>query len=499
MKPAPGQRRPRPVPRGGRAVGDSPPGGLTPPAVTDDYGTPRRTLPWLWLTGAALLGLAAVVVWLLPAVMEPGRVAGGPERKPPPVATAHDRLAGQKAAAEALLGQLLRRQAELEAVGVRIWGGDAYRHLESLVAGADAALEGGRFEQAATGYRSALAALESLDASRPARFEQALAAGNDALAAGDGEQAMRSFSIALALQPDSVPAQEGLARSRVVAEVLERLREGEELERQGDLAGALARYQEAGRLDPRSTAAAEAAQRVGAALRSSAFRAAMGDALGALDRNDLEVARKALSRARRLDPQAPAVDDAARRLAVATQRAHLERLRNQALAAEQAERWEDAQRFYGEALKVDPDALFARQGVEEAGRQLKLLKRIDHYLERPGRLQNERVLDNARALLQYLRSLPAAGPGLAEKRERLGRLLAQAQQRVRLLLRSDGETEVVIYRVGRLGRFRERQIDLRPGRYTLTGRRDGYRDVRREIELQPGQPLELSIRCQEPI
>jgi hypothetical protein len=71
---------------------------------------------------------------------------------------------------------------------------------------------------------------------------------------------------------------------------------------------------------------------------------------------------------------------------------------------------------------------------------------------------------------------------------------------VAVQLESDGETEVTVYRVGRLGRFQTRQLELRPGSYTVVGSRRGYRDVRRELEVAPGQsPPPLRIVCQEAI
>jgi hypothetical protein len=43
-------------------------------------------------------------------------------------------------------------------------------------------------------------------------------------------------------------------------------------------------------------------------------------------------------------------------------------------------------------------------------------------------------------------------------------------------------------------------MDLLPGRYTVVGTRTGFRDVRREITIEPGrEPAALVIRCEEQI
>ena len=75
-----------------------------------------------------------------------------------------------------------------------------------------------------------------------------------------------------------------------------------------------------------------------------------------------------------------------------------------------------------------------------------------------------------------------------------------AQMPVRVSLESDGVTEVVIYRVGRMGSFLNQQVELMPGRYAVVGSRPGYRDVREEVIVRPGAaPDPVVVRCEEPI
>ena len=59
---------------------------------------------------------------------------------------------------------------------------------------------------------------------------------------------------------------------------------------------------------------------------------------------------------------------------------------------------------------------------------------------------------------------------------------------------------MVIYRVARLGKFDNHQLELRPGDYTVVGSRPGYRDVREVIRVRPGTSIPpLSVRCEEAI
>ena len=65
-------------------------------------------------------------------------------------------------------------------------------------------------------------------------------------------------------------------------------------------------------------------------------------------------------------------------------------------------------------------------------------------------------------------------------------------------LLSDERTEVSVLRVGPLGRFREKALELRPGSYVVVGTRRGYRDARRTLVVAPGRsPEPLIVRCDE--
>jgi hypothetical protein len=79
-------------------------------------------------------------------------------------------------------------------------------------------------------------------------------------------------------------------------------------------------------------------------------------------------------------------------------------------------------------------------------------------------------------------------------------LLKRARVPVAVRLESDSATDVVIYKVGKLGQFQTRDIELKPGLYTAVGVRAGYRDVRRDFRVAPeGGMQSVVIRCEDPI
>jgi len=110
------------------------------------------------------------------------------------------------------------------------------------------------------------------------------------------------------------------------------------------------------------------------------------------------------------------------------------------------------------------------------------------------------VAREAEALLERARGVESPGPRHRAQLAALERALADARTTVAVQLESDGQTELVLSRVGRLGTLTRRTVELRPGTYTVVGSRRGYRDVRRQFTIAPGSPAPtVVVRCEEAI
>ncbi len=231
-----------------------------------------------------------------------------------------------------------------------------------------------------------------------------------------------------------------------------------------------------------------------------AFRQAMSDGLAALDRDDYAAAREAFSRAAGLEPGSPQSTDGLARAEVGLRLAAIKGLFAEAEALEAAEDWRGAADRYGRALGLDPTVELAQRGLERSRRRAELADRLDFHLANPHRLSSDEVLREAAAVLAEAAAIEPAGPRLERQVAALEDRVGAYSTLVRAVLESDGLTEVTVYRVGRLGAFDRRTLDLRPGTYTVVGSRRGYRDVRRQLVIEPGaEPAPLRIRCEEAI
>jgi hypothetical protein len=472
-----------------------PPGTPSPPVDSADV-----VRPWLRAGLALAVLLALVVIFLLPSWVsrEPRSVDRDDSARPVPSSDAATDSAARAQAGETLQAYLQQR-ARLELAHAAVWGEPDWSQAAARANAGDRLFAQRRFADASRSYNDALQRLETLAGARGERFGAALDAGRQALQHDDGVMAEARFGVALAIEPDNAAVAHALARARVRAEVLRLQQAGRDAEAAGNLASARAAYQGAMQRDPEYQPAAAAFERVSQQLVDDGFRAAMSRAFAALDAGRLNEAGSALDEAARLHPADSAMHDARRRLASARLQGQLDRLRRSAAARAVSEDWAAAADLYRQALALDPRVGFARDGLERAQDRARLHRQLDHYLAAPSRLYSAEPLANAERLLAAAGEVPAGEPRLAAKVGQLRGQVTLAHTSVPVELRSDGETTVVIYHVGRLGQFRDHHLDLRPGTYTAVGSRPGYRDARTVFKVQPGAaPLSVDIRCREP-
>ena len=167
---------------------------------------------------------------------------------------------------------------------------------------------------------------------------------------------------------------------------------------------------------------------------------------------------------------------------------------------EQLEQWQQAVTSYEKVLQLDGSNEDAQQAMLVNQQKTKILADLSDALAAAGQLHNAKVLKKAEQVLADIAQLAEPGTTIAQRGTQLETLVKIATTPIPIILESDNQTEVIVYKVARLGTFNRTELQLRPGPYTVVGTRNGYRDVRKTIELTPqSKHTVLSIFCEEPI
>jgi tetratricopeptide (TPR) repeat protein len=460
----------------------------------------------------ALLALLAGVFLWLPRLAPPvATVAGAaPPAASPSTDTAASRDAAQSAAAEhrkqqlaAVAAAVARYSAtvmDLEARGAGIWGGADFAAAKAQRPSAQPPIDAEDLPRFIERVEAATALLDKVAAAAPAALATRLRAGGEALEAGQPEAARQAFGLAKLIAPEDARAVEGLRRAEVLGRILPRLAEAEAAALDERPLEAVTLYEQVLREDPAHPGARAGLARARAASGSDAYARAIGDALAALREGRDKDARAALARARALRPGGPEIAAVEARSTAAGAQRELTATRESLAALEAAERWGEALAGYEQWLARDPTLGFARSGRTRAAPRAELARRLDALLGDPARLVAPEVRREADQLLARADAVRGTAPVLRSQTTRLRDTLKVYDRPVAAVLQSDGLTEVTLQRVGTVGMFTRKELQLKPGRYVAVGSRPGYRDVRREFTLTPGgAAVVVDVRCTEAV
>jgi hypothetical protein len=476
--------------------------------VTAPAAAPAHRHAGLWITLALLLTAVLGVVFVLPRWVGPATPPGNTAQTPPATGnaaaggTAQSQPAGggdapwneaQQARlrkqSQAVLAQMLDLQEELKKHGVQHWAGEDYKQALAAAASGDDAYSRQRFQAALDNYNSALKGLKALRDSMDQVYTGAMEKGGRALAAGDAATAADAYSTALLIRPGDSQARTGKLRAATLDQVMGLIRQGEQQMQNGALEDAQASFSQALKTDPRADRARQRLQEVDNRLRDQEFGRWMSQGYAALDNNRPDQARQAFSQALKIKAGAAEARAGLEQAELRLSNRRISAALDAAHRAETEEDWQAAMDHYRKALSEDATLTAAQQGLHHATLRAALDQRLASTIAQPLRLSDSQVYREAQALRQAALTIKPAGPRLAQQLEALGRLLVQARTPVAVPLRSDNQTHVTIYKVGDMGQFQEKSVNLIPGHYVAVGERTGYRDVRVEFTVHANQPV----------
>jgi len=453
-----------------------------------------------WAIAAGLVAVAAAAWFFLPKLATEQKVDVATlnvDTGPSDAEVASEKKGAELTAQHATLA---KRISDLDSRAAAQWGGSDFAAARKSLDDTGGMLERKKFEAAQAPLASLDKSLTEIEARVPAALAAQISEGKRALTAGEFENSRQAFDTALKIEPGNNEATDGLAKVAAASGVLPTLADAENAEKAADLAKAQNLFADVLKRNPGNTAATEGLARVKHAIADKEFNAEMGAGLAALNAGRLPEARTHLEKAQRMRPDNSEVGAALQRVADTGSGRSLADLEQRAAKLASEERWSEALQIYDEALGRDPSLQFAVDGRARVAPRAELGGRLQALIDRPERLAEDAVRTDAERLLARAKALPSQGPVIRSQVARLELLLPTFNQPVMLALESDNATEVAIQRVGFFGAFERREVTLKPGKYTVTGKRAGFRDVRREITVAPGQSEQtIVIRCLEPI
>ena len=409
-------------------------------------------------------------------------------------------LAKYRRQAQEILSDVLARQKALEEKKVTLWAQSAFSKAINSAENGDLFYRSQEFEQAMQSYQQTLAQLSAIEEQIPEFFATYLAKGQQALTANNAAQAKQQLQIALHLMPDNEKAQQAFDRALVLDQVLQLVKQSEVLMDEQQLESAREQLKQAAALDNQSPQVSDALTRVNNAIKERDYSLAMSSGYQNLKNKDYSSAIRDFTAAGKILPSATDPKQAILQAKSQALKAAIADNIQQAQRLEQEESWQLAQKSYQQALTLDQTLILAKVGQLRSQARAKLDSDLKLILDKPTRLANSKIFAQAEKVYGDALKILAPGKKLQQQISDVKKLLTQIKQPVALRIQSDNHTKVTLYRVGELGNFLAKDLSLTPGEYTITGSRDGYRDVRQEFTLMPGHPVKtITIACSEKV
>ena len=408
-------------------------------------------------------------------------------------------LARTRKLAEEKLAEFFALESQLiEQLNVNAWGAEELDGIKDRASAGDQMFMEGHYQESVDEYAGAVRDLAALADKGRELFRSAIEDGRAALAALDHQRAVQAFELALAVKPNSREATAGRDRASALPEIHELLRQSKRAILRGEYAAADGYLAEVRALDPATPGLAERAAEVADARATERRRAKLSEGFGALERGQHDQAIDAFNGVLKDDPTDPDGLAGLQQARQAQLLAEIDRLREHAEQQESEDEWTAALATYDTVLGIDPSLRFARDGKARIAARVALIESMQRFIDDPGLLSDDNEYGRAGDVLAEANGIAAPGPLFEAQLDDLRAIVDRSSVPVPLIIDSDNETEIMILKVGAIGKFLRHELKLRPGRYTILGSREGYRDVRDEFVLEADSGP-VDIRCTEPI
>lgn len=401
--------------------------------------------------------------------------------------------------AQFVLQEILDTQKQLEENNVTQWAEKDYNNALGKAKQGDTLYNRQQYTFAKEHYDSALKDLKSLIEKIDILYKLNLQRGHAALEGVDQETAIKSFETALLFKEQTGEAERGLKRAKILDQVYAEINAGDEAVNHGNYNDANAFYQAALKLDPETTLAKNKLAENNRRINDIQFKRYMSNGFKALEKNNFQTAKTEFNNALKLKPNSSEAASAIQQTNVQSTNKNINIALTNAADAEAKEDWRTAIDYYQSALKIDPNLSASIIGLKNAKAQLATYNKISNILANPERLSDKNVLNEVQKFYHTLKQLKSPGPILNKQIQELENQLAVSATPVNIRLVSDNQTDVTVYKVGKMGVFDSKEISLRPGKYTAVGIRPGYKDVRVEFLVSAEKNNTINIRTEEKI
>jgi hypothetical protein len=380
---------------------------------------------------------------------------------------------------------------KLVSLNVQIWAEKEYTDLIETSKKSEELFKQEYFGNSAESYAEVNEGFTDLITQSSKILEDYIRSGFKKLEVNKSTEAIVYFDRALAIEEENIQAQEGRSRAIVLDKLLSIINEIKILIEINDLDTAKNKIEKALQLDNKNNEVVLLNKKLQVLLNQKEFDINITEGYINIEANNFSKALDSFQRAFDLEPSSQAAISGIFETKQIIKTNKIKELQKQALNFENQEQWKLALIAYNEIISINTNYQDAISGVLKANKMILLESEIGRLLSQPIRLESPDVAIEARNIISTSEKLKL-GPGIQLKINSLIAILDKYSSRVKLQLISDGKTTITILKAGNIGKFKNKELQLSPGKYTFIGKRSGYKTIRKIIEIKKDSKLEIT-------
>ena len=406
--------------------------------------------------------------------------------------------------AQLVLEKIVEIRDLLKSKSIEKWNAEKFNSaLENISIGDDLYREG-EYLRSIKQYREALDQLNNLKEDAAKIIESTIISANNNIEKLDSEltveQTINSINLAFAIDKNNESIKLLKERSLKLPDLFNKVVQSDQFISEQKYEDAFSVLSEAIMLDPYRKKTKTSMENLNKQIKEKTFIEFMSEGFEAMDQNNFSSARKVFNEALKTYPERPDVYDALNQLESRESSFQIkERIKN-AEANENLENWSEAKKEYEALLESDNSLVSLKARLINVRIRAELDEQLENLINNPLTLRSDELHQKAKKLLKTAQGINQRGAKLEKQIESVSKIIVQARNPIPVNFFSDNKTKVTIFKIGSLGLFEKRTIELVPGKYVVLGQRIGFRDVRLDFAIEPNEvDKNISIMCVESI
>lgn len=406
--------------------------------------------------------------------------------------------------AQLVLEKIVEIRDLLKSKSIEKWNAEKFSiALENISSGDDLYREG-EYLRSIKQYREALDQLNNLKEDAAKIIESTIISANNNIEKLDSEltveQTINSINLAFAIDKNNESIKLLKERSLKLPDLFNKVMQSDQFINEQKYEDAFSVLSEAIMLDPYRKKTKTSMENLNKQIKEKTFIEFMSEGFEAMDQNNFSSARKVFNEALKTYPERPDVYDALNQLESRESSFQIkERIKN-AEANENLENWSEAKKEYEALLESDNSLVSLKARLINVRIRAELDEQLENLINNPLTLRSDELHQKAKKLLKTAQGINQRGAKLEKQIKSVSKIIVQARNPIPVNFFSDNKTNVTIFKIGSLGLFEKRTIELVPGKYVALGQRIGFRDVRLDFAIEPNEvDKNISIMCVESI